>query len=402
MKIAYFFSTFPHLGMTFLQREIRGLNSLGIFPLLAANRPPAAGDFHPHDQDLRETTFYLNPIRPWHYLSANLMWLVRRPGRYFSAVVLALKLHDRIPGQRLRNLARLAGAAVLARHLHIHQVRHVHVHFAFGAAGVAILLEALSGIPYSISVHGSDILLPQPLTREKLRRARFIISNCHHHIAFLHRRFPILRRQRFFTVPLGLNLATDPWRWVQPMAAVAPALRILHVARFDPVKGHDLLISACRQLQNLGVPFHCRLVGAGPLWQAVHEQIRTAGLAAQMELLGPLFEEEVARQFDWCHVFVLSSRSEGTPMTVIEAMAKGRAVVAPDISGLPEMVVQGQTGLLYPPASSAALADCLARLYHEPLLLAKMGIAGRSRAEKQFNARANTNALKAIFTDEVG
>lgn len=72
----------------------------------------------------------------------------------------------------------LAGAAVLAEHLVKNQVVHVHVHFAFGAASVAIFLEVLTGITYSLSIHGSDVLLPRPLTEKKLKQAKFIVSKC--------------------------------------------------------------------------------------------------------------------------------------------------------------------------------------------------------------------------------
>ncbi|MFZ5569577.1 MAG: glycosyltransferase [Thermodesulfobacteriota bacterium] len=400
LKIAYFFSTFPHLNTTFLQREVRGLNSVGLFPLLAANRPPATGAFHPGDRDLVDGTFYLNPVRPLPYLKANLGWLVRHPRRYLRAIGLALKVTDAFPGQRFRNLARLAGAAVLAEHLRNNRVVHVHVHFAFGAAGVAMLLETLSGIPYSISIHGSDVLLPQPMTFEKLRRARFVVSNCRYHVNFLRRRFPALGRQRFFVVPLGLSVSQPPWRTVVPPAPIPP-LRILNVARFDPVKGHELLLEACSRLRDLGIPFVCRLVGDGPIKTRISRLIEAHGLAGRVAMTGPLFEAEVARQFDWCHVMVLSSRSEGTPMTVIEAMAKGRAVVAPDMTGLPEMVITGETGLLYPRNDPAALADCLARLSQDPERMVEMGAAGRRHAEKRYEAATNTRILERIFREEI-
>lgn len=400
-KIAYLFSTFPHLSTTFLQREVRGLQKAGLSPLLAANRPPPAGMFHPGDADFAVETIYLNPIRLPAYIKANVRRLLRDPMRYARAVMLALKATDAFPRQRFRNLARLAGAAFLAEYLEARHVEHVHAHFAFGAAGVAFLLEALCGIPYSVSIHGSDVLLPQPLTLEKLRRARFIVSNCRYHIAYLRKRFPVLRDKRFYVVPLGISCKASPWDTVIPPGPLPP-LRILNVARLDPVKGHATLINACGRLRNAGVPFVCRLVGDGPEKAAIAQMINQQGLADYIEMTGPLYEQAVARQFDWCHVMVLASESEGTPMTVIEAMAKGRPVVAPEITGLPEMVLQGETGLLYPKGNPQALAENLARLFRAPERLKEMGAAGRRRALDMYDAEQNARQLAAIFAKEVG
>lgn len=89
-------------------------------------------------------------------------------------------------------------------------------------------------------------------------------------------------------------------------------------------------------------------------------------------------------------------------MTVIEAMAKGRMVVAPDMTGLPEMVTSGESGLLYPKNSPEALADCLAKLFQEPEHLAEMAAAGRRQAKKRYDASINAQALTMIFREEIG
>ena len=403
MKTAYFFSCFPQLSTTFLQREVRAVQALGLNPLLIANRPPKPTGFHPDDIDLFKATYYLNPIHPWCYLKANLKVFFKWPNRYKKGIKLAFSLKDKnFPKIRLINIARLAGAAVLADYLIKREIDHVHVHFAFGAAGLAIFLKVLSNISYSLSIHGSDVLLPRPLTGEKLSRARFIVSNCQFHVHNLKRRFSFLDNKQFYVTRLGINMHTGLWKRVIPCQTDL-RLRILNVARLEPVKNHCVLIRACALLKEKNVNFHCRIVGDGSMQSDLEELVEKFNLTDSIEFMGPKYEQEVAALFEWAHVFVLSSLSEGTPMTVIEAMAKARPVIVPDITALPEMIVSGQTGYLFTKDSYKELADRLTELaQHSDFAekLNQLGYYGRAHAERLFDIRRNSKQLLNIFRKE--
>jgi len=398
--LAYYFSTFPALTTTFTQRQVRATGKLGLKFILAANRRPGRHDFHPQDDDLRQQTFYLTPVQPWVYLQANLRSVRRWPGRYARTLPLALRLHDHSPGQVLKNLAHLVGAAALAQHLLIRQIPHVHVHFAYGAAEVALFLEALCGLPYSLSIHGSDVLLDNPLLEEKLRRARFIVSNCQFHIDNLRRRFPALAQQRFYVVPGGLDFETPSWSRPAPAVTDLP-LRILHIGRLAPVKAQALLIQALAGLRDQGRDFRCRIVGDGPLRAELQNLIQSLHLQDRIQLLGACFQAEVNRLYDWCQVLVLSSRSEGTPMVIIEAMAKARAVIAPRLTAIPEMVAEGYTGYLFRPGDAEDLAHQFSRLMSHPEDLVRLGLEGCRRALELFDLNCNARKLMAVFAREL-
>ncbi len=399
-RIAYYFSLFPALTTSFVQYQVRATGELGLDFILAANRKPGPGQYHPQDEDLRERTFYLTPVRPLSYLTANFKSLARSPRCYLSALKLALKLHDEYPWQVATNLAHAAGAAVLAQHLTARGVRHVHIHFAYGAAEVAIFLDALSGISYSISIHGSDVLLENTLLKEKLLRARFIVSNCDFHITRLRRLYPQLEHQRFYVVPGGLDLQTGPWSKVEPAETDMP-LRILHIGRLAPVKAQEDLIDACARLRDQGRQFRCLIVGDGPRRLELEDMIKALNLQDCVELIGARFEADIVKLYEWAHVLVLSSRSEGTPMVIIEAMAKGRPVVVPDITGIPEMVVDGRTGYLFPSGDVESLAAKLTRFIEAPDSIVRMGIEGRRRAEDLFDLTRNAEMLSSIFECEL-
>jgi glycosyltransferase involved in cell wall biosynthesis len=397
MKIAYFFSSFPQVSTTFLQREVRALRREGINPVLVANRSPDQSGYHPSDIDLRDETFYLASVRPQIYLTANCKRLFKSPIRYLKGIMLAFSLRDKeFPRILFRNITRLAGAAVLADFCEQNRVSHVHVHFAFGAAGVAIFLDAISKISYSISIHGSDVLLPQPLTEEKLKRARFIISNCRFHIQNLIERYPSLNKQRFHTVYLGID--TDSRLWSKQAAIPKDGkLHILNVAMLKPVKGQDILICACAHLKEKGIKFECRIVGEGPQRNVLESLIDQLNLYDSVFLLGVRYEEEVAELFDWAHLMVLSSLSEGTPMAIIEAMMKSRPVIAPRITAIPEMIVEGETGSMFTKSDPNDLADKLSIFADRPNLVATMGKEGRKRAELLFDLQRNAEKLAILF-----
>jgi colanic acid/amylovoran biosynthesis glycosyltransferase len=392
-SLAYFFSAFPVLTETLALHQVRATQRLGLPCVLAANRWPAPGQAHSHYKiDM--------PVRLGTYLRANVKAITRSPRRYREALSRAWRWRDRQPWQRCRNLAHLLGASVLADFLRKHAVCHVHVHFAYGAAEVALFLEALSGIPYSLSIHGSDVLLENRLLEEKLRQARFIVSNCQYFVGDLTRRFPSLSFQKFYVVRGGVDMNADLWR-PAPLPKTGGTLRLINVARLAPVKAQDILLEALAKLRVQGISFVCRIIGEGPLRQELEGQAHALGIQEDVRFLGACQESEVRQQYDWSQVVVLSSRSEGTPMTIIEAMAKARAFVAPRITAIPEMIAAGRSGLLFTPGSSADLARQLAHLASQPELMAQMSIAARRRGEELFDLTVNANKFLAVLAREV-
>jgi colanic acid/amylovoran biosynthesis glycosyltransferase len=398
--LAYFFSAFPVLTETLALHQVRAAQELGLPCVLVANRRPVPGQVHSQYKNEFSKTFYLTPVRLGAYLRANVNALARSPRRYFEALSRAWRWRDRYPWQRWRNLAHLLGAAVLADFLKKQAVCHVHVHFAYGAAEVALFLEALSGIPYSLSIHGSDVLLENRILEKKLRHARFVVSNCRYFVGDLTKRFPSLATQRFYVVRGGVDMNADLWR-PAPLPETAGTLRLLNVARLAPVKAQDILLEALGKLKVQGISFACRIIGEGPLREKLESQARDLGIQDGVRFLGACQESEVRQQYDWSQVAVLSSRSEGTPMTIIEAMAKARAFVAPRITAIPEMIEDGESGLLFTPGSSADLARQLARLASQPELMAQMSIAARRRGEELFDLTTNAKKFIAVLAQEV-
>jgi glycosyltransferase involved in cell wall biosynthesis len=158
-------------------------------------------------------------------------------------------------------------------------------------------------------------------------------------------------------------------------------LRLVSVGRLQAPKDAVTLVGALAALH--GDPFEAVLVGDGPDRAAVEEEVRRYGLEPVVEVLGE--RNDVPELLAEADVFVLSSRSEGLPISILEAMAAGLPVVASDVGGVPEVVAEGETGLLVPPGDPQRLAEALGRLLGDPALRGRLGQAGRIRVAEHFD-----------------
>lgn len=156
--------------------------------------------------------------------------------------------------------------------------------------------------------------------------------------------------------------------------------RLLTIGRMTRQKDHATLMAALGRLARAGHEFTTDIIGDGALHESLREAARREGIGARVVFRGALPHADVLRAYTGADVFVLSSRWEGCPNVILEAMAHGLPVVATAVGGVPELVEHESSGLLVPPGNPQALADALARLIGDPELCAVMGRAGRSRA----------------------
>jgi glycosyltransferase involved in cell wall biosynthesis len=179
---------------------------------------------------------------------------------------------------------------------------------------------------------------------------------------------------------LRAQLAGDPDR---PM--------VLAVARLDPQKGHRHLLAAATDVP--GAMFV--LAGDGPERPALEALASTLGVADRVRFLGT--RDDVPELLAASDAVVLPSLYEGLPISALEAMAARRPVVATAIGGTDEAVVDGETGLLVPPADPAALAAALRRVLEDAALARRLGAAGRERVEREFSAGRMAARVEDVY-----
>ena len=179
------------------------------------------------------------------------------------------------------------------------------------------------------------------------------------------------------------------------LGLTADAVVLGSVSRFDPIKRHEVLLAAVRRLAGRLPRVTLLLVGAGAEEDRIRRLTLEMGLQARVIFTG--FLENPARVYPVLDLYVSASEKEGLPLSLVEAMCAGLAVVATDVPGHRDVVIHGETGLLVPPDDSAALADAIRSLMSDPVRRRAMGEAGRQRALEEFGIRLMVDATAAIF-----
>ena len=392
---AYLFERFPSFTQTFCYREVAEMERQGMAPWVYAIRRPQDEPAQDFPAGLAERVRYLPEEGE---LGEEFRWLKRC---------------DRLPEplradeQRLkggRDKARVQEAGWLGGRMKLAGIGHVHAHFAGIAARTAYWLRRHYGIGYSFTAHANDVFCPPDpdlsLTlAELVGAARFVVTVSDFGAAQLRERFPAAAA-KIVRVYNGIDVEAFPV--ARPAANGA---RIVAVGRYIEKKGFDDLVAACALLAGRGVEFECRIVGEGPLEAELQAAIDRAGLRERVILTGLKPLAEVAALLKTARVFALpcvveaDGGMDNLPTVIAEAMAAGLPVVSTALAGVPEMVVDGQTGLLVPPRSPERLAGALARMLAEPVTAEAFGQEGRRRARKRFAAKNTARELKGLLLE---
>jgi colanic acid/amylovoran biosynthesis glycosyltransferase len=279
-------------------------------------------------------------------------------------------------------------------------VTHVHAHFANHPALAGFIIHRLTGIPFSFTAHAHDLYVERRMLAAKVEAAAFVVTISSYNKQLMVETCGEEAGAKIHVIHCGV----DPTVF-SPGATERGAgpFTILCVGALEEKKGHRYLIDACQLLQERGVRFVCHLVGAGPYRRQLETRIAQAGLQDQVHLHGGCPRPEVVRLLSAADVFALASvatrrgKREGIPVVLMEAMASGLPVVASALSGIPELVESGRTGLLVPPRDATALADALHTLHNDARLRQRMGQAGRETVLREFDLSTNAAALATLF-----
>jgi len=418
--VAVVVSRFPLVTETFVLREIdeleRQAQPVRLVPLLR-ERPAVV---HPEARPwLRRALF-----TPWlsrAIVGANLRALTRYPGRYPGLLLRLVAGTVARPGVLVRTLALFPKAVYLGERLEAEGVCHLHAHFATYPATVAWVASRFFGLTFSFTVHAHDLFIHRALLEPKVKEARFVRAISRFNRAYLERLYPAARSsgegpEKVTVIHMGIEPeryepAEKPAHEDRPEKETEGPARLLCVAALKPYKGLPVLLAACEALVREGRDIVCEVVGEGPDRRTLEREIRRRGLSGEGEeervrLPGALPQEEVARRLARADVFVLPSvvakdgQMEGLPVVLMEALAARRPTVATRLSGIPELVEDGVTGLLVEPGDPQALAAAVARLLDDRELASRLAEAGRRRVEAEYDLRHTAAALAARLDDQ--
>lgn len=405
-RVAYVMSRFPKLSETFVLNEMRAVAANGtaveVYPLLRERQAVV----HPEVEEWVRRAHY-EPFLSLRILAAHAHVLRRQPRAYVRTLREILRGTWGSPNFFVGALGIFPKTVRVAVDMQRSGVTHVHAHFATHPALAALVVHRLTGIPFSFTAHGSDLHVDRRMLGEKIRAAAFAVAVSQFNKEIMVREAGEASRRRIHVIHCGVDpdfFTPRPGRRAESSRAV----RLVSVASFEAVKGHRFLIDACAGLRDAGLEFRLDLVGDGPLRREVEAHVAARDLQRHVRLLGGQPRGEVARALAGADIAVLAShptaegKREGIPVALMEAMAAGLPVVATAISGIPELVEPGVTGLLVPSGDAAALAGALRTLIADPDLRERLGRAGRARVVRDFNLATNALALQQLFTNREG
>jgi glycosyltransferase involved in cell wall biosynthesis len=402
-RLAYLGRILPVLSETFVVREIAALRRLGAWIKPFSLYAPDLTAVHPEAPELAaETEVLWQPARPLFWL-AHFFFLLGHPRRYlFCLLRYALLAPEPWRGRR-RSLAFFLMAPYAAWRLRRAGVQHLHAHFANAPASLALAAAHLAGVSFSFTAHAYDLFVDRLLLPAKLRAAAFVACISRFNINFLKELFPAAAAAaRLELVRNGVDLRRFR---PSPHPAGKPPL-ILAVGRMVETKGFHDLISACARLAEAGVACRCLIVGEGPEAGRLKKMVADLNLEDSVTLPGRLQPEELLPLFRAADLLAMPAcvrqgDMDGIPTVLIEALALEIPVVASRVSGIPELVRDGDTGLLVAPDDPGALAAALGRLLADRPLARRLAAAGRELVRREFNSEHSAARLLELFREAI-
>ncbi len=425
-RVAYVLKGYPRLSEVFITSEIYRVERLGV-PLRLYVIKAADEDVH-HDVVRRVRTRPEYLLQPTSLTRAKLpRWLARNRGLFLPAIVRTGRRHPvglaRAAGQALAQAVRarrrfwatprklyvleLLRAVDLADRLdRAGDVARLHAHFAHGTTTVTWLASTITGLPFSFTGHAKDIyteeLNPAGLLRRKMDAASFVVTCTEanrRHLSSLGSRTPV------HVLYHGLNADFEPLLATGAPRDTPGRVRLLAVGRLVRKKGLDTLVDACALLRDRGLDFEAVIAGeSGESEQEVRDHVAAGGLEDRVTLLGPLTQDALFEEYRRASVFALPCRvledgdRDGIPNVLMEAMACSVPVVTTGVSGITELVRDGENGLIVEPDRPVDLADALHRLVKDPGLAHQLAEQGRLTVEERFDAATTATQMASLLT----
>jgi glycosyltransferase involved in cell wall biosynthesis len=401
MRLGYLYSRYPVISQTFCDAEMLAMERRGIELVIGSVYPPLTSLRHEYIARLSAPIHYAPPQEILKLFERN----AKNNGKWPRHLV---EEHEGKYGPMAKPEQRARNALYFAEFFARNGVDHVHVHFANRAAHTAVFLKEISGIPFSVTAHGQDFMKDlgsDDLLREICAAAEFVAAETDYSRDLLRQRCPD-SATKIHRVYNGIDLKRFPMpRDVTERPAVAPYRppRIVSVGRLVAFKGFDDLIDACAGLARRRIDFVCNIIGDGPLRETLQGKIEQLDLASRLNLLGSLSQSAVLEKLQAADIFALASTTDAQgatdvfPTVILEAMASARPVVSTRLAGIPELVVDGETGMLISAGDFTALAQALEQLLRDAALRLRFGHAGRARIEQHFRIENTVVSLIKLF-----
>jgi colanic acid/amylovoran biosynthesis glycosyltransferase len=286
---------------------------------------------------------------------------------------------------------------------------HIHAHHGYFASWMALAAARLLGIGFSFTLHGSDLLQRADLLSAKLRACQFCVTVSEFNRQYILRNYPSTAPEKVVVQRLGVDRVLS---WPTPTRAAKADVEaevevdvevahrrfcLLSVGRLHRVKDYRFLIQACAALRDRGLDFLCWIVGDGPERPALESQITALGLQGRVYVIGHVPRADLPGYYRYADLVVMTSKSEGIPVVLMEAMAHEKLVLAPAITGIPELVEHQRTGFLYEPGSLPDFVSAVSWIQANQSSMAGIQRAAAASIAASYNRQRNLRTFAEQF-----
>ncbi len=391
LRVGYVVKRYPRFSETFIVNEILAHEKAGLDLDIFALRPPVDTHFQPAIARVRAEVRYLQDKGKM----SDLWEALRVANEHMPTCQTEMLSFDD------EQVGTVYQALQLATAVKEKGINHLHAHFATSAATVARIAAALAGITYSFTAHAKDIFhesVVEADLRKKLQDASSTITVSDFNVEYLQEKYgPAASR----VVRIFNGIELDRFQYESPDER-PPC--IVAVGRLVEKKGFSCLIEACDILADRSIAFKCQIIGEGMLYDQLNDQIKSAALSHCIELVGPRPQSEIAGLLQNAAVFAApcvigkDGNRDGLPTVLLESMALGTPCISTDVTGIPEILHDGETGLLVPQEDAMALADAIERLINNGSLRVRLAEKARQLIEMQFDIHRNAARIRKHFT----
>jgi len=381
---------------TFVLREVRQLRHLGLETVIGQLRPVFGDMSTTGFEEL--AAIVVKPRWLSLELIAGIVYYARKqPRRLWRYLVLIVRSGRQV-NNAIKMLYVLLASMTLAYKSRGSQIGHARAHFLHTEALAAYFVSGFLHVPYSITVHTISVHYPPTVIREVVGGASFVVADTHQVYEFLQVLGGPCGRLRLIRngVPL------DELTFRDGRVASDPPI-VLAAGYLCPKKGFDVLLKACSILSQRGVRFRCVLVGDGKERKNLAKLRNELGLENEVEMPGNLCIDDLRNWYYHATIFVMPSvalsdaSTDGLPTVVIEALACGTPVIGTNTAAIPEVVLDGRTGLLVPAGAPDAIADRIQLLLSQDRLRRSLAHEGRGLIEQEFDLRRNSESLAGLI-----
>jgi len=380
--------------------ELRRMKKADIPFVLHSLRRPGDTFFTSEEvTQIDRETRVLYPLPKLVFILSVLAAPFRFRGRFFDALANALFSRRESFAVRLKSLGHFLVACHWAGLLRSEQVDLVHAQWIHSSGTVGMYGAWLIGSPFGFTGHAADLFRDRMALRDKIERADYIIC-----ISYFHRDFYLIYGARPEQLKLGYcGIDLNQFSYRDSRLNNNETFTILSSGRLVEKKGFKYLIDACNLLEDR-IDFRCVIAGSGELEHVLNVQIKELGLEDKVIVTGkPLMQEDIA---DFMHsgdcyclpcVWASDNDVDGLPQTLMEAMACGLPSVSTRLVGIPDLIVDNQTGILLEPNDAEAIAGAIRYLHDNREAAARLAEDGRQHVVENFNLESSVEPLIGEF-----